>query len=49
MRESQKFKESASNPKDHSDLRIKGKFTKEYNKSPQVSNLRFNPSSPDLR
>lgn len=37
MRESQKFKESASNPKDHSDLRIKGKFTKEYNKSPQVS------------
>jgi transposase len=41
MRESPKFKESASNPKDHSDLRIKGKFTKEYNKSPQVSNLRF--------
>jgi len=41
MRESQKFKESASNPKDHSDLRIKGKFTKEYNKSPQVSTLRF--------
>jgi hypothetical protein len=41
MRESKKFKESASNPKDHSDLRIKGKFTKEYNKSPQVSTLRF--------
>jgi len=41
MRESQKFKESASNPKDHSDLRIKGKFTKEYNESPQVSSLRF--------
>ena len=41
MRETKKFKESASNPKDHSDLRIKGKFTKEYNKSPQVSNLRF--------
>jgi transposase len=41
MRESKKFKESTSNPKDHSDLRIKGKFTKEYNKSPQVSNLRF--------
>ena len=37
MRESQKFKLSASNPKDHSDLRIKGKFTKEYNKSPQVT------------
>jgi transposase len=41
MRESQKFKQGASNPKDHSDLRIKGKFTKEYNKSPQVSSLRF--------
>jgi transposase len=41
MRESQKFKESVSNPKDHSDLRIKGKFTKEYNKSSQVSSLRF--------
>jgi transposase len=41
MKGSQKFKESALNPKDHSDLRIKGKFTKEYNKSPQVSSLRF--------
>ncbi len=40
-KKSDKFKESESNPKDHSDLRIKGKFTKEYNKSPQVSKSRF--------
>jgi hypothetical protein len=41
VKESERFKESISNPEDHPDLRIKGKFTKEYNNSPQVRNLRF--------
>src|SRR3972149_4367483 len=41
MRESQKFKKSTSNPKDHPDLRIKGKFTKEYNNSSDVRSSRF--------
>jgi transposase len=36
-----KFKESAYNPKDHTELRMKGKFTSEYNKSSEVSSIRF--------
>jgi len=41
VKESERFKESISNPEDHPDLRIKGKFTKEYNNSPQVRSSRF--------
>jgi len=43
IRESERFKESASNPKDYPDLRSKGKFTTEYNNSPQVRSSRFKP------
>lgn len=42
-RESEIFKESVLNPKDHPDLRLKGKFTSEYNNSPQVRSSRFKP------
>ncbi len=40
-KETDKFKESAYNPKDHTELRMKGKFTSEYNKSSEVSSIRF--------
>jgi hypothetical protein len=38
---SQYFKESLSKPKDHPDLRLKGKFTSKYNNSQQVRESRF--------
>lgn len=41
VKNSERFKESAINPKDHPDLRSKGKFTTEYNNSPQVRSSRF--------
>lgn len=40
-RESETFKQSAAIPKDHPDLRSKGRFTAEYNKLPQVRESRF--------
>lgn len=40
-RESRIFKDSLLNPKDHPDLRSKGKFTAEYNNLPQVRSSRF--------
>jgi transposase len=40
-KDSEIFKESLLNPKDHPDLRSKGKFTTEYNNSPQVRSSRF--------
>ncbi len=41
VKKSERFKESVINPKDHPDLRSKGRFTPEYNNSPQVRELRF--------
>jgi len=40
-KESGVFENSAQLEKDHTDLRSKGKFTSEYNKSPSVSESRF--------
>jgi len=40
-KESGVFENSARLEKDHTDLRSKGKFTSEYNKSPSVSESRF--------
>jgi hypothetical protein len=40
-RESETFKQSAAIPKDHPDLRSKGRFTAEYNKLLQVRESRF--------
>ena len=40
-KESEMFKESASIQRDHPDLRLKGRFTSEYNKQSQVRELRF--------
>jgi transposase len=39
--ESKAFKESVSLPADHTGLRLKGRFTPEYNKAPRVSESRF--------
>jgi transposase len=41
VKESERFKESISKPKDHPDLRLKGKFTFKYNNSEQVRESRF--------
>jgi transposase len=41
VKKSERFKESAINPKDHPDLRSNGRFTPEYNNSPQVRSSRF--------
>jgi len=42
-RDSEVFKESALIQKDHPDLRLKGRFTSEYNNLPQVRESRFKP------
>lgn len=41
VKKSERFKESVINPKDHPDLRSKGRFTLQYNNSPKVRELRF--------